>query len=61
MLLLGKMTNEKAIEIIRKRITIYEYRLSLNRRYDSCQAAHVNKAILRELRYILAKIEKEGE
>ena len=59
MLLLGKMTNEKAIEIIRKRIQTIERRLYLDRRYSHFQSARVHEAVLRELRYILAKIEKE--
>jgi len=51
--------NEKAIEIIRKRIQTIERRLYLDRRYGHFQSARIHEAVLRELRYILAKIEKE--
>ena len=52
--------NEKAIEIIRKRIQTIERRLYLDRRYGHFQSTRVHEAVLRELRYILAKIQKEG-
>ena len=51
--------NEKAIEIIKERIQTIERRLYLDRRYGHSQSARVHEAVLRELRYILTKIEKE--
>ena len=56
-----EMMNEKAIEIIRKRIQTIERRLYLDRRYGHSQSARIHEAILRELRYILAKIQKEEQ
>jgi len=52
--------NEIAIKIIKKRIQVLERRLWLNKRYGDQRAASEYAAIIRELRYILAEIERES-
>jgi len=61
MLLSGKgMTqDEKAVEIIRNRIQVLERRKRIDRRYGNWRAASEYEAIIRELRRILAEIERE--
>ena len=61
MLPLGeKMTqDERVIEIIRKRIQVLERRKRIDKRYGNWRAASEYEAIIRELRRILAEIEKE--
>ena len=60
MLQLKEMT-EKAIDIIQKRIKVLERRMRVDRRYGNFRAASEYAAIIRELRYILAEIERAGE
>ena len=60
MLQLKEMT-EKAIDIIQKRIKVLERRMRVDRRYGNFRAASEYAAIIRELRYILAAIERAGE
>ena len=57
MLQLKEMT-EKAIDIIQKRIKVLERRMRVDRRYGNFRAASEYAAIIRELRYILAEIER---
>jgi len=52
--------DEKAVKIIRQRIQVLERRMWLNKRYGNNEASRVHEAVLRELRRILAKIEKES-
>jgi len=49
---------EKAVEIIRKRIQVLERRKRIDRRYGNWRAASEYEAIIRELRRILAEIER---
>jgi len=58
MLLEKEMTQEKAIEIIKKRIQVLERRRRTDRRYNNLRAAQEYTAIIRELRRILAEIER---
>lgn len=59
MLLKKEMTqNEKAIEIIKKRIRVLQRRRQIDRRYNNLRAAQEYTAIIRELRHILAEIER---
>lgn len=52
--------NEIAIEIIRKRIQVLERRKKTDKRYGNRRAAQESIAIIRELRRILAEIERES-
>jgi len=54
------MTQEKAIEIIKNRIQVLERRRQIDRRYNNFRAAQEYTAIIRELRRILAEIERES-
>jgi len=53
--------NEKVVEIIKERIQILERRREIDRRYGNFRAASEYAAIIRELRYILAEIERKSE
>jgi len=50
--------DEKAIEIIKNRIQVLERRRRTDRRYNNLRAAQEYTAIIRELRRILAEIER---
>jgi len=53
--------DNEAIEIIKKRIKILEQRRKADKRYNNWQAVKEYTAIIRELRYILTKIERAKE
>ena len=53
--------DEKAIDIIQKRIKVLERRMRVDKRYGNFRAASEYAAIIRELRYILAEIERASE
>jgi len=52
--------DEKAIEIIKSRIQVLERRRRTDKRYGNLRAAQEYTAIIRELRHILAEIERES-
>ena len=52
--------NEIAIKIIKKRIQVLERRKKTDKRYGNRRAAQESIAIIRELRRILAEIERES-
>lgn len=54
------MSDEKAIGIIRKRIEILKRRKEIDRRYGNWRAVGEYTATIRELRHILAEIERES-